>query len=51
MPTQPLDAALLARTKTVTAGLNAEGLRVVAVAVKDAAAGTERPIRWPTKPG
>ena len=34
MPTQPLDAALLARTKAVTAGLNAEGLRVVAVAVK-----------------
>jgi Mg2+-importing ATPase len=34
MPTLPLDAALLARTKAVTAGLNAEGLRVVAVAVK-----------------
>jgi Mg2+-importing ATPase len=34
MPTQPLDAALLARTQAVTAGLNAEGLRVVAVAVK-----------------
>jgi P-type Mg2+ transporter len=34
MPTQPLDAALLASTKAVTAGLNAEGLRVVAVAVK-----------------
>ena len=34
MPTMPLDAALLARTKAVTAGLNAEGLRVVAVAVK-----------------
>jgi P-type Mg2+ transporter len=34
MPTQPLDASLLARTKIVTDGLNAEGLRVVAVAVK-----------------
>ena len=34
MPSVPLDAALLARTQTVTAGLNAEGLRVVAVAVK-----------------
>ncbi len=34
MPTLPLDAALLARTRSVTAGLNAEGLRVVAVAVK-----------------
>jgi P-type Mg2+ transporter len=34
MPTEPLDAALLTRTKTVTDGLNAEGLRVVAVAVK-----------------
>jgi P-type Mg2+ transporter len=34
MPTLPLDAALLARTMAVTAGLNAEGLRVVAVAVK-----------------
>ena len=34
MPTLPLDAALLAQTQTVTAGLNAEGLRVVAVAVK-----------------
>ena len=34
MPTLPLDAALLARTKAVTAGLNAEGQRVVAVAVK-----------------
>jgi Mg2+-importing ATPase len=30
----PLDAALLARTQAVTAGLSAEGLRVVAVAVK-----------------
>lgn len=34
MPTLPLDAALLARTQSVTAGLNAEGLRVVAVAVR-----------------
>ncbi len=34
MPTVPLDAALLARTQAVVAGLNAEGLRVVAVAVK-----------------
>ncbi len=34
MPTLPLDAARLARTQAVTAGLNAEGLRVVAVAVK-----------------
>ncbi len=34
MPTLPLDSALLARTQAVTAGLNAEGLRVVAVAVK-----------------
>jgi P-type Mg2+ transporter len=34
VPTQPLDAALLARTKLVTDALNAEGLRVVAVAVK-----------------
>ena len=34
MPTLALDAALLARTQAVTAGLNAEGLRVVAVAVK-----------------
>ena len=34
MPTLPLDAALLARTQAVTASLNAEGLRVVAVAVK-----------------
>ena len=34
MPTLPLDAALLMRTKAVTDGLNAEGLRVVAVAVK-----------------
>ena len=34
MPTVPLDAALLARTRAVTDGLNAEGLRVVAVAVK-----------------
>ena len=34
MPTVPLDAGILARTKSVTNGLNAEGLRVVAVAVK-----------------
>ena len=34
MPTQPLDAAMRARTQAVTAALNAEGLRVVAVAVK-----------------
>ena len=34
MPTVALDAALLARTQTVTAALNAQGLRVVAVAVK-----------------
>ncbi|MEX8520125.1 MAG: magnesium-translocating P-type ATPase [Leptothrix sp. (in: b-proteobacteria)] len=34
MPTLPLDAALLASTQAVTAGLNAQGLRVVAVAVK-----------------
>ncbi|MEX8493356.1 magnesium-translocating P-type ATPase [Sphaerotilus sp.] len=34
MPVLPLDAALLARTQAVTAGLNAKGLRVVAVAVK-----------------
>ena len=34
MPTLALDAALLARTRAVTAGLNAEGLRVVAVAVR-----------------
>ncbi len=34
MPVLPLDAAVLARTQAVTAGLNAEGLRVVAVAVK-----------------
>jgi Mg2+-importing ATPase len=34
MPTLPLDAELLARTQAVTAALNAEGLRVVAVAVK-----------------
>ncbi len=34
MPTLPLDAALLARTQLVTGALNAEGLRVVAVAVK-----------------
>lgn len=34
MPTQPLDAPLLARTQAVTTALNAEGLRVVAVAVK-----------------
>ena len=34
MPALPLDAALRARTHAVTAGLNAEGLRVVAVAVK-----------------
>jgi Mg2+-importing ATPase len=34
MPTLPLDAELLARTQAVTAGLNAEGLRVIAVAVK-----------------
>ena len=34
MPTLALDAALLARTQAVTAALNAEGLRVVAVAVK-----------------
>jgi Mg2+-importing ATPase len=34
MPTLPLDAALRARTQAVTAGLNAQGLRVVAVAVK-----------------
>jgi len=34
MPTLPLDAALRARTQAVTAGLNAEGLRVVAVAAK-----------------
>jgi P-type Mg2+ transporter len=34
MPTLPLDAALMARTQAVTAALNAEGLRVVAVAVK-----------------
>ena len=33
-PAQPLDAALLARTKTVTSALAAEGLRVVAVAAK-----------------
>ena len=34
MPTQPLDAALRAQTQSVTDALNAEGLRVVAVAVK-----------------
>ncbi len=34
MPTLPLDAALLAHTRSVTAGFNAEGLRVVAVAVR-----------------
>ncbi len=34
MPALPLDAALRARTKAVVAALNAEGLRVVAVAVK-----------------
>jgi P-type Mg2+ transporter len=34
MPTVPLDAALRARTQAVTAGLNAQGLRMVAVAVK-----------------
>ncbi len=34
MPTVPLDAALLTRTQAVTAALNAEGLRVVAVATK-----------------
>ena len=34
VPTLPLDSELLARTKAVTAALNAEGLRVVAVAVK-----------------
>ncbi len=34
MPTLPLDSALLGRTQAVTAALNAEGLRVVAVAVK-----------------
>ena len=34
MPTRPLDAVLLARTQGVVAALNAEGLRVVAVAVK-----------------
>ncbi len=34
MPTLALDAALLARTQAVTAALNAQGLRVVAVAVK-----------------
>lgn len=34
MPTRPLDAALLERTKGVMAGLNAEGLRVVAVAAR-----------------
>jgi len=34
MPTVPLDAKLLASTQAVTAALNAEGLRVVAVAVK-----------------
>jgi len=34
MPTLPLDAALLARTQAVTTALNAEGLRVVGVAVK-----------------
>ena len=34
MPTLPLDATLRARTQAVTAGLNAEGLRVVAVAVR-----------------
>jgi Mg2+-importing ATPase len=33
-PTRALDAALRARTQAVTAGLAAEGLRVVAVAVK-----------------
>ena len=34
MPTLALDAALLSRTQAVTAAPNAEGLRVVAVAVK-----------------
>jgi Mg2+-importing ATPase len=34
MPVMPLDAALRDRTQAVTAKLNAEGLRVVAVAVK-----------------
>ena len=34
MPTLPLDPALRVRTQAVTAGLNAVGLRVVAVAVK-----------------
>ncbi|HEY0200625.1 MAG TPA: magnesium-translocating P-type ATPase, partial [Burkholderiaceae bacterium] len=32
---QPLDAALLARVRAVTAALNADGLRVVAVAMKE----------------
>ncbi len=35
MPTQPLDAALLTQTQAVTTALGAEGLRVVAVAVKN----------------
>lgn len=34
MPTVPLDQALRARTQAVVDGLNAEGLRVVAVAVR-----------------
>lgn len=34
LPSLPFDAALLARTQAVTAGLNAAGLRVVAVASK-----------------
>ena len=42
MPTQPLDAALRARTLAVTADLNAEGMRVVAVAVKTLPPGQTR---------
>jgi len=42
MPTLPLDAALLARTQAVTGALNAEGLRVVAVAAKTLPLGQTR---------
>ena len=39
--TEPLSPAVLAQVRAITAGLNAEGLRVVAVAVREFPAGRE----------
>ena len=48
MPTFRLNVKLLARTKAVTAGLNADGRWVVAVAVNTPCRPTRPPTWWPT---